>query len=162
MVRSIILCLSLLTGCGNVLGIGGEDRTGELAEHSLWSANPGNVETDEFSDFRPFDAQEMRGLVQRAGLPVTILNPDVASRGPDEVSVLPVDRWTWVSAAYEPGDGSCYYLRLLSDRADFDHGSAEVLAMPHGNDCTAASAATIVRRNGLTGGHHGRTPPPRP
>lgn len=96
-----------------------------------------------FGGLGRFNAAELNRIHQGSGWgPIHYVDANVPSTRPDEVSVNPIDDYTWGAAAHSVRDGRCYVIVSAHDRNDPKYGSTFYGRLPLGAKC-AGSAATL-------------------
>src|SRR5439155_11626686 len=117
--RAWMAC-SLVLIVGACAGAQAGSQRKPYAETALqWSVPNAWTPSGEFIGMSHFTAAELNNIHQGAGWgPITFVRGDVASTRPDEVSVNPIDDYTWGAAARSVRDGRCYIVVANFDRTN--------------------------------------------
>jgi hypothetical protein len=79
--------------------------------------------------------------------PITYVDADVPSTRPDEVSVNPMDDFTWGAAAYSVRTHRCYVVVVVTDRENPQYGSTFYGELPEGARCIGRNATPETARS---------------
>lgn len=91
-----------------------------------------------------YNAIELNRIHQGSGWgPIKYVDATAPSTRPDEVSVNPIDDYTWGAAAHSVRDGRCYLIVSSHDRDNPRYGHTFYGRLAAGAKC-AGSAATLA------------------
>lgn len=116
-----------------------------LATRSLLFGGPESHDsTRRFVGYDRFTADELNRVYpgsQREAItgPIRFLPADIPSTGPSEVSVNPIDDYTWGAASAMP-QGPCFLILWSADRSNPEFGGATFGVLPAGTSCVGAKA----------------------
>lgn len=96
-----------------------------------------------FLGYERFDAAEMNRLhpERKEGLVFTYVPGDVASTGPDVISVLSLGRFGFAAAARSAWSGRCYVSHTRIDEQNTEYGGTTGGVLDAGASCVASAAA---------------------
>jgi hypothetical protein len=131
---AIAIAATWLAGCG---GHGPPYATSALD----WATPNPSSSSGAYGGLSRYTAAELNRVHQgsRWG-PITYVDAGVPSTRPDEVSVNPIDDYTWGAAAHSARDGRCYVIVITHDRTDPRYGSTHYGRLPAGATCVGSAA----------------------
>lgn len=114
---------------------------GKNATYTLsWVTPVAMDDSGVYTPYTEFTAEALNAARTEELLRVTFVGPDVASTGPDVVSVYPIDGYLWGAAALSAEDGTCFLILLRSDRTDPVYGDTLYGTRPEGEPCVGRAA----------------------
>ena len=140
------MACSLVLIVGACSGAQAGSQRKPYAETALqWSVPNAWTPSGEFIGMSHFTAAELNNIHQGAGWgPITFVRGDVASTRPDEVSVNPIDDYTWGAAARSVRDGRCYIVVANFDRTNPKYGQTRYGRLPKGSRCVGSAATPAM------------------
>src|SRR5438105_6406623 len=129
-----------LMGLVGVLACGGPGQP--YAQSALQNALPSPwTSSGQFVGLTRFTAAELNRTHHGSQWgPITYVDADVASTRPDEVSVHPIDDFTWGAAAYSERAHRCYVIVVTNQRGNPEFGDTHYGVLPEGANCTGNKA----------------------
>ena len=126
------------TACG---GSGDEGKVPPYAQSALQWALPTVGDSDQFIGLKRFTAAELNRTHHGSGWgPIAYVDADVPSTRPDEVSVNPIDDFTWGAAAHSVRAHRCYVVVVATDRENPRYVSTFYGELPEGAKCIGLKA----------------------
>ena len=139
--RGLVCTLLLISAIGG-LGCTGTTQGTPYAGSALESALPNPwTASGHFGGMSQFNATKLNSIHQGAHWgPIKYVDADVASTKPEEISVNPIDDYTWGAAAQSIRDGHCYIIVGLFDRSNPRYGTTHYGRLPAGAACVGSAA----------------------
>jgi hypothetical protein len=129
-----------------VIGLSSVFACGEAAQPYAQSALQNAVpnpwtSSGQFIGLARFTATELNRTHQGSHWgPITYVSANVASTRPDEISVNPIDDFTWGAVAYSVRAHRCYVIVVTNQRDHPQFGDTFYGVLPKGASCTGTNA----------------------
>jgi hypothetical protein len=150
-VASVVFCAVLLGAlfCPIVTSFAGGDCMPWVPDYplptrTLLNALPAELTSaqggwDRFTAAELNRVYPMTSRVRITG-PLDFVDSRIASTGPSEVSVNPIDQFTWGAAALSRRHGPCFLILWAADPVQPEYGGAKFGVLPPGAPCVGAAA----------------------
>jgi hypothetical protein len=137
-IAAVLLATGMINGCGKH-GLPYAESALQWAMPDPWSAS------GQYLGMSRFTAAELNRVHQGSGWGrIDFVDGDLPSTRPDQVSVNPIDDYTWTAAAHSARDGRCYVIASVVDRQNPRDGNTFYGRLPVGTRCVGDAATLAV------------------